>query len=252
MTMEPMLQGASNSWFALLLSALAIPEASNKLAQLVDDHWTILEKVRSEQNIELLQQVTPQLRDLSEYGTKEIWEAVQAKKAAASAGATAEPSDLKSPEWKVFIDPEAVEKSRDFQLQTVKPPGRYGRHFEKIVLAERLREVRALVGFARIESASDYDNAGRVPAEPAGKTLALEPNLGSRLRGPGRGDLLSLQREPRPGMVSEGGGCRRRLPGGSRPLASRPRAPAAGGVLPRRSVRPASLVRPRPHPPTGG
>ena len=54
MRMEPMLQGASNSWFGIMLSALAIPQASGKLAQLVEDHWTILEKVQSEQNIELL------------------------------------------------------------------------------------------------------------------------------------------------------------------------------------------------------
>ena len=35
MRMEPMLQGASNAWFGLMLSALAIPQASGKLQQLV-------------------------------------------------------------------------------------------------------------------------------------------------------------------------------------------------------------------------
>src|SRR6202044_2965639 len=79
MRMEPMLQGASNSWFGLMLSALAIPRGSNELAQLVEDHWAVLEKVQSEQNVELLQQVTPQLRDLAEYTSSEIWQAVQAK-----------------------------------------------------------------------------------------------------------------------------------------------------------------------------
>ena len=52
MPMEPMLQGASNAWFGITLSALAIPQASGKLRQLIDDHWIILEKVQSEQNIE--------------------------------------------------------------------------------------------------------------------------------------------------------------------------------------------------------
>ena len=61
-----MLQGASNAWFAITLSALAIRGASDELLLLVDDHWAILEKVQSGQNIELLQQVTPQLRDLAE------------------------------------------------------------------------------------------------------------------------------------------------------------------------------------------
>src|SRR4029077_14579220 len=82
MRMKPMLQGASNAWFGITLTALAIPQASGKLKQLVEDHWTVLEKVQNEQNIELLQQVTPQLRDLSEYTPAEIWQEVQAKKSA--------------------------------------------------------------------------------------------------------------------------------------------------------------------------
>ena len=129
MRMEPMLQGASNSWFAIALSALAIPQASGKLRQLIDDHWTILEKVESEQNIALLQQVTPQLRDLAEYTPAEIWQASRAKKAAAPEESD-EPADLKTPEWEVFIEPDSAEKSRDFQLRVAAPPKRY---FEKIV-----------------------------------------------------------------------------------------------------------------------
>lgn len=185
--MTPMLQGASNSWFALLLSALAIPQASSKLGQLVDEHWTILEKVQGEQNIELLQQVTPQLRDLSEFGAKEIWEAVAAKKAAASGSTTGEPSDLKSPEWEVFIDPKKAEKSRDFQLRDVKPPKGYKQYFEKIVLAERLREVRALVGFTRIESPSDYDTPAAFPPGQRARIARANPTWvpASEVRGEG-------------------------------------------------------------------
>ena len=163
MKLEPMLQGASNSWFPIMLSALAIPQASTKLAQLVDDHWTTLEKVQSEQNIELLQQVTPQLRDLAEYTPAQIWEAVQAKKSKAGGTVNDDPGDLKTPEWQVFIDPTSAERSRDFQLRIVKSPVRYAKFFEKIVLAERLREVRALVAFTRIESPSDYDNPAAFP-----------------------------------------------------------------------------------------
>jgi hypothetical protein len=187
MKLEPMLQGASNSWFPIMLSALAIPQASTKLAQLVDDHWTILEKVQNEQNIELLQQVTPQLRDLSEYTSSQIWEAVQAKKTMAAGDVTEEPSDLKTPEWKVFVDPNAAEKSRDFQLRTTQPPKKYAKYFEKIVLAERLREVRALVGFTRIESPSDYDNPAAFPANQRARISRTQPTWvpASEIRGEG-------------------------------------------------------------------
>jgi hypothetical protein len=187
MKLEPMLQGASNSWFPILLSALAIPQASTLLGQLVDDHWTILEKVQSEQNIELLQQVTPHLRDLSEYTTAQIWEAVQAKKARKAGDGSEEPADLKTPEWKVFIDPNSAEKSRDLQLQITQPPKKYARYFEKIVLAERLREVRALVGFTRIESPSDYDNPAAFPANQRARISRTQPTWipASEIRGEG-------------------------------------------------------------------
>ena len=186
MRMEPMLQGASNSWFGIMLSALAIPQASGKLKQLIDDHWTILQKVQSEQNIELLQQVTPQLRDLSEYTPAEIWQAVQAKKTAVPEESN-EPTDLKTPEWKVFIDPESAEKGRDFQLKVAAPPKRYAKYFEKIVLAERLREVRALVGFTRIESPSDYDNPAAFPENQRAKLSRTQPTWvpASEIRGEG-------------------------------------------------------------------
>lgn len=185
MRMEPMLQGASNSWFGITLTALAIPQASGKLKQLVDDNWTTLEKVQSEQNIELLLSIS-QLRDLSEYSAAEIWQAVQAKKTA-SPEETGEPSDLKTPEWEVFIDPDSAEKGRDFQLRIAQPPKRYAKYFEKIVLAERLREVRALVGFTRIESPSDYDNPAAFPENQRARLSRTQPTWvpSSEIRGEG-------------------------------------------------------------------
>lgn len=186
MRLEPMLQGASNSWFGITLSALAIPQASGKLSQLVEDHWVVLEKVQSEQNIELLQQVTTQLRDLSEYTAAEIWQAVQARKSAMPVESI-DPTDLKTPEWEVFVDPESAEKSRDFQLRSVAPPKRYAKYFEQIVLAERLREVRALVGFSRIESPSDYDNPAAFPASQRARLSRIQPAWvpASEIRGEG-------------------------------------------------------------------
>ncbi|QDU21719.1 DUF1998 domain-containing protein [Urbifossiella limnaea] len=186
MRMEPMLQGASNSWFGITLTALAIPQASGKLKQLVEDHWTVLEKVQSEQNIELLQTVTTQLRDLSEYTATDIWQAVQAKKTAPP-DEGGDPSDLKTPEWEVFTDPDSAEKGRDFQLRAVPPPKRYAKYFETVVLAERLREVRALVGFSRIESPSDYDNPTAFPENQRARLSRTQPTWvpASEIRGEG-------------------------------------------------------------------
>ena len=68
-------------------------------------------------------------------------------------------------EWKVFIDPSHAQRTRDFRLREVAPPARFAKYFDKIVLAERLREVRALIGFTRIESPGDYDSPADFPPE---------------------------------------------------------------------------------------
>ena len=73
------------------------------------------------------------------------------------------PTDLKLPEWEIFSNPSAAPQTRDFQLTESAPPLGYEGIFERIVLAEKLREVRALVGFTRIESPTDYDSPASFP-----------------------------------------------------------------------------------------
>ena len=77
----------------------------------------------------------------------------------------ADASDIKTPEWKVFTNPDPNFVSRDFLLREVDPPTNYAQFFEKIVLAERLREVRALVGFTRIESPGDFGEPYQIPKD---------------------------------------------------------------------------------------
>jgi hypothetical protein len=158
-----MLQGASNSWFPIMLSALSVPTATYKLGQLVDENWEVLEKVESQEFIAFARKIG-QLKDFASVSDADIWAAVQNKKAGTGSEG-AEPTDLKGPEWKVFTNPKHNEFSRDFKLRAVKPPDSYRKQFEKIVLAERLREVRALIGFTRIESPGDYDTPFQVPED---------------------------------------------------------------------------------------
>ncbi|MBX7104577.1 MAG: DUF1998 domain-containing protein [Gemmataceae bacterium] len=186
MRMEPMLQGASNSWFGITLSALAIPQEAGKLAQLVDEQWANLHDVESEREIEKLLRKVPSMRDLYDYTPSEIWQAVQTKKSA-TPDEGGDLADLKTPEWEVFIAPDSVEKGRDFQLRVAQPPQRYAKYFEKVVLAERLREVRALVGFTRIESPSDYDNPAAFPENQRARLSRSSPTWvpSSEIRGEG-------------------------------------------------------------------
>lgn len=160
-----MLQGASNSWFPVMQPALAIPKAIDKLGQLVEQHWPTLEKVQNQQNIELLRMVTPSpLKDFAEYSDDEVWDATQKKRNEDDDEPGEDATDLKKPEWLAFSNPSAAQKTKDFQLRVVRPPERYQDFLEQIVLADRLREVRALIGFTRIESPGDYDDVTQLPA----------------------------------------------------------------------------------------
>lgn len=170
-----MLQGASNSWFPVVLSALSIPASADQLSQLVDDHWVTLEKTQSQQNIELLRQVG-QLNDFAKFSEQQIWEAVE-KKRSGGAHEVGEPEDLKSPEWEIFANPAAALPSRYFKLRAVQPPLGYRNIFDRIVLVERLREVRALIGFTRIESPGDYDTPFEVPKGQLAPLSRSEPRF---------------------------------------------------------------------------
>jgi hypothetical protein len=158
-----MLQGASNSWFPVMLSALSVPTATDKLGQLVDENWEVLDKVESQEFIAFARKIG-QLKDFASVSDAEIWAAVQKKKGGTGSEGN-EPTDLKGPEWNIFTNPKSHEFSRDFKLRAVKPPDAYRKQFEKIVLAERLREVRALLGFTRIESPGDYDTPFQIPED---------------------------------------------------------------------------------------
>lgn len=163
-----MLQGASNSWFALILSALSVPQSTDLLRQLVKDHWSDLYDIDSDGEIAKLRRRNL-LREFSEYSEAELWTAIQDKKEEQSAEDSdqdeEEKRDLKTPEWNVFTDPKNAQRTKDFRISEVDPPQRYSHYFERIVLAERLREVRSLIGFTRIESPGDYENAAEFPSE---------------------------------------------------------------------------------------
>jgi hypothetical protein len=150
---KPILLGASSSWFPEVVSALAIPTATNRLAQLVDDHWTDLEMAQSLQNVELLRHVG-KLLDFSGFSDDELWAAIEAKRATGVAGSDGKVR-LRSQEWDVLSRPDEAPSGPDFRLARTSVPPRFADAIAAVVLAERLREVNAFIGFTRLESPGD-------------------------------------------------------------------------------------------------
>jgi hypothetical protein len=161
---RPILQGASNSWFPVTLSALSIPQATDKLAQLIDDHWTVLEK--SSPEVLAAFRAIGQLKEFAKFADTQIWEAIQRKQQGPEDSGR-ESTDIKSPEWRAFSDPASAMQAnpKHFKLKSVDPPEGYTHCFDRVVLVERLREVRALIGFTRIESPRDFDTPFDLPNE---------------------------------------------------------------------------------------
>lgn len=165
--MKALLLGATNLWFPVTLSALAIPNKGGKLRNLIDKHWSFLNQSDKSVLGVLLTtlQNNGQLTDLMEYSVDEIWDEVDKKKNGEEA--EEERRDMKEPEWDVFSNPDPEKNTADFELMKVYPPEGYEGYFEKVVLVKRLREVTALMGFTRIQSPADFkETMEDVPTAP--------------------------------------------------------------------------------------
>jgi hypothetical protein len=147
-----MLLGASNAWFAVARTVLSIPTSSDMVEQLVADLWAILANVSNDGELPNLLRFVPELKRLEGYDLGEVWVAIEARRTvlSQSAGAPVE-RDLVSPEWEVFTNPSSAPVSDDFKLVRVRAPEGFESWFESTVLAERLRQVTALIGFTRID-----------------------------------------------------------------------------------------------------
>ncbi len=185
-TMKTILLGASNSWFPITLSALYVPTAISKLEQLVDEHWANLTAVSSKEVLEAFRK-TPLLQSFAEYSDDQLWEAIQNKRTASNSEDEQESLGLKIPEWQTFIEPDPDRNTNDFLLKVVAPPIGYENLISKIVLAERLREVRAIIGFTRIDSPGDFDDLGEIPRDRRAPLSRRKPSWvpASEVRGEG-------------------------------------------------------------------
>ncbi|MBL4883716.1 MAG: DUF1998 domain-containing protein [Planctomycetaceae bacterium] len=182
---RPIALGASNLWFPVLISALSVPQATDELGRLIEDNWVVLEKATNLGVLQAFRQIG-QLKELTKYTDGQIWKKLQEKNEGVDKEAE-EPDDLKTPEWKVFSNPSNAKEGRTFKLRPVDPPEEFTQFFEKIVLVEKLREVRALVGFTRIMSPRDFDNPADLPEERRASISRKKPTWipASETRGEG-------------------------------------------------------------------
>jgi len=163
--LRPVLLGASNSWFPVTLSALAIPTGDDKLAEQVKESWHMLSKIEKEEQLELGLDIvkesgrSPRLFD---HSSRDIWKAIEKYRSRLAEEGEEETVSLKDLEWEVLTSENPPTNWPDFSARHAELPSKYAEVFESVLLVERLRGVNALVGFTRVEPPEE----GIAGAEP--------------------------------------------------------------------------------------
>ncbi|GAA4916609.1 DUF1998 domain-containing protein [Streptomonospora salina] len=171
--------GASNQWFAQTLSVLAVPRTGeNELRAKVEEHWDTTFKGMPSTSPEFItwaRETLPALRQFAKWSDAEVSEMIgkvrESKEAGGEDAAKDDDTDLRKPEWDVFSAPEAPEPTADFTLRRDPDgvPAPLRGIFSDVVQAERLREVRALTAFTRLD-APDPDDPDLVAQAPLSRS----------------------------------------------------------------------------------
>jgi hypothetical protein len=154
--------GASNQWFAQTLSALAVPQVgASALQTKIEQLWSDLQNVQERAVLDFAWNL-PAFLALRQWSKDEVFEAIaQHRKTLESGPGGDQPAypDLRTPEWEVFSAAVPPEPTDDFTLRRDHdgvPPALAG-FLSDVAQAERLREVRALTGFTRLDAPDPED-----------------------------------------------------------------------------------------------
>ena len=103
----------------------------------------------------------PALKVLERWTDDEVYAAIDAHRVVIDRGPTPDPGypDLRTPEWEIFSAATLPDPSDEFTLRRDPDgvPASLTGYFSDVLQAERLREVRALVGFTRLDSPDPED-----------------------------------------------------------------------------------------------
>lgn len=149
-----MVAGASNQWFPLTLSALALPKGQGgDIEKLLDDHWPDLQIVVERAQFDFMASMS-KFGFLQQFDADAVVAAIAARKAGTAGPAPSAPdvqADLYGPEWDALSGP-IPQSSDDFTLRQVRVPTSLDELFSDVRQVERLREARALIGFTRLDA----------------------------------------------------------------------------------------------------
>lgn len=181
--------GASNQWFPVAISALHLPSGAEGLAALVEANWDLLQHVDSPAALPFALKTHQPLMELRPFPPEAVWEAIEERRRKLTQPGPTSMADLRMPEYQVLTHPAETPSDEDVSLSERCVPASLQGVLEQIVLAERLREVRAFVGFTRLD-APEWD--GSRPAALVRLTRDGKPTWVPAVETRGEGVFLRL------------------------------------------------------------
>jgi hypothetical protein len=186
---------ASNSYFAQIVSALSIPELGRELEDGVQNCWDVLQAATRD-TLPAFLTIPKVAQQLGNFTPDDILGAIDARRR----GVPVAREPLRTAEFRQLVDAPIEEPGElpapgeDFFARTWKTEEPLPAGVKQIVLVSKLREVRAQIGFTRIESVSpnlegEFDL--EVEAAPLGLTTNWLPATEVR----GEGVFLRLDPE---------------------------------------------------------
>lgn len=191
---EALLLGASNLYFPVSVSVLAMPEKSEvtDLDAVVKQHWDRLQEVKTEADAAAVIKFGG-IPDLVGQSPADLLAAVLRAQDDDTSGKLAE---IRAEEYAVLsgvnspITGDRLAAKCDERLTD-----ELARYFEKIVLVTRLTEFTALVGFTRIESAGDLSDYDSIDPERLAPLMPPPPTWVPGAENRGEGIFLKLRED---------------------------------------------------------
>lgn len=147
-------RGASNVYYPVIESALDIPPWSSRVVRLLQDFWDDLaDRNDTQDRIEFIRGIRI-LRERIERSGIGIEQCVSEFEAVQKAGQAGEQESMKIEEYRIF-ESNLPREDLEFQLVVETVPHSFAKQISSLSRIPRLREVRAISGFTRINPPFD-------------------------------------------------------------------------------------------------
>lgn len=172
-----MLRGASNIYFSCTVSALSIPPYNSAIHQTLDvDFFESLKEVESIADLQTAARLGVCKSLFEQFTIDEVWAGLQQQKQIADE----DENDLYYPEWQAITagSVSAGVADYDFQIFAQPAPRGFETSLAAVIQVHRLREVRVLTGFTRIDPPPDLTSLMAGEATTRRQAHLSKRNLG--------------------------------------------------------------------------